>query len=628
MFAILYYKSVEKRMRLALLRHLCAYIRFFVRHPKEDFNLAKKTTTKKYAFSWATVKKAWKSACAACERVSEAVYRFDYLLGAQVIRLVRRNWRRVYVASAPQRKQMQLLWRRLVWRPARRVKRAWKYLLSGFPTAREELQVAAKRGFFALFPCLWDLLKRAAWRHRDHAKKLWVIVGPATALVAMIITLTAWTNTDFCLELTYRGQELGYIDSATVYTEAAGMATDRVVNVDNSFSVEAAPKLAIAIKGNRATLDDADLCDAILRTAGDSIAEATGLYVDGKFVGSMESTAEMESVFASIKDGFYDKNDTTQRAEFVQQVKTVEGLFPSASVTDKETLRAKLVSEAVVKKTYIVQPGDTLSTIAVRNNMTTTELRAMNPSFASTDMVHIGDELLVQRPQPFLQVKVIKTLKYSETIDYNTVYKNNTDKPVTYNVVKVNGQEGSQDVVAEATYIDGVETERKVISKTVTKQPVTKVVERGTQPVVNQSGSQVQVGDGISKGQMSWPVPICSNMSRGWRAGHYALDICNGPVTVRNKPCIAADGGTVVYAGWNGAYGYYVKIQHKNGLATAYAHLNSISVVKGQTVSRNQQVGLIGSTGRSSGPHLHFEVLKNGVRVNPLNYVTRGKIYW
>ena len=121
---------------------------------------------------------------------------------------------------------------------------------------------------------------------------------------------------------------------------------------------------------------------------------------------------------------------------------------------------------------------------------------------------------------------------------------------------------------------------------------------------------------------MAWPVPICHNMSRGYQRGHYALDICNGPIKVLGKPAVAADGGTVIHAGWYYDYGYTVKIQHANGLVTLYAHLKEVKVVKGQQVSREQTIGLIGNTGNSRGPHLHFEVIKNGVRQNPLNYVT------
>lgn len=576
----------------------------------------------------ADIKQNTEALLTALSAANEALYRFHYGLGMRVLRRLHRARRRIVKATVPLRRRLTLLWRRSVTRRVRRIGRAWRFFLAGFPIAGRELAAAAKRNAFAVFPCLGRLVMQALRRHRRHFARAWVFAGPAAALIVFAVTVGAWANTDFCLALTYRGQELGYIDNAMIYDAAAGMAIDRVVNVDNSFSVEASPQLAIVVKGDNAVMDNAELCDAILRTAGDSIAEATGLYVDGAFVGAMESSTELTAVLDSMKDGRYDKNDPSQRAEFIQKVEMVEGLFPAASVTDKATLKAKLTAEAVVKKTYTVQAGDTLSTIAVRNNMTTAELRAMNPKFANTDIVHIDEELVVQKPQAFLQVKVIKTVKYTEKIDYKTVYTNNTARPVTWSIVKTRGQEGSQDIVAEVTYIDGVETSRKTVSKTVTKQPVTKVVERGTRPVYSSSGSQVVQGDGVTKGQMSWPVPICSNMSRGWRSGHYALDIANGPVTVNWKPACAADGGTVVYAGWNGAYGYYVKIQHANGLATAYAHLNSIKVVKGQTVSRNQTIGLIGSTGQSTGPHLHFEVLKNGVRVNPLRYVTPGKIYY
>ncbi len=574
----------------------------------------------------ADIKKKKSTFLAKLAAANEAVYPFHYGMGVRGLRRLHRARRALVAATAPLRRWLTLLWRRTVTRRVRRFGRAWKFFLTGFPVAGRELAVAAKQGVFAVFPCLGQLITCAYRRHRHQLAKAWLFVGPAAALIVFCVTVGAWANTKFCLELTYRGEPLGYIDNALVYNEAAGLATNRVINVDNSFSVEASPKLSIAIKGDNAVMDNGELCDAILHTAGDSIAEATGLYVDGAFVGAMESSTELNAVLDSLKDGRYDKNDSSQRAEFIQDVKMVEGLFPAASVTDTAALKAKLTSEAVVKKTYAVQAGDTLSTIAVRNNMTTAELRAMNPAFAKTDIVRVGDELVVQKPQAFLQVKVIKTIKYTEKIDYKTVYTNNTSQLITWSRVKTQGQEGSQDIVAEVTYIDGVETSRKTISKTVTKQPVTKVVERGTKPVYA-SGSEVVVGDGVTKGKMSWPVPICSNMSRGWRSGHYALDIANGPVTVRNKAACAADGGKVVYAGWNGAYGYYVKIQHANGLATAYAHLNSIKVVKGQTVSRNQTIGLIGSTGQSTGPHLHFEVLKNGVRVNPLNYVTPGRIY-
>ena len=86
--------------------------------------------------------------------------------------------------------------------------------------------------------------------------------------------------------------------------------------------------------------------------------------------------------------------------------------------------------------------------------------------------------------------------------------------------------------------------------------------------------------------------------------------------------------GTVVQIntkGWGGGYGLFIQIDHGNGLETLYAHCSAVYVEKGQKVSRGQLLGLIGNTGNSFGPHLHFEVRKNGRRVNPLNYVKPSK---
>lgn len=82
---------------------------------------------------------------------------------------------------------------------------------------------------------------------------------------------------------------------------------------------------------------------------------------------------------------------------------------------------------------------------------------------------------------------------------------------------------------------------------------------------------------------------------------------------------VASDNGVVTYAGWNGGYGKCVIISH-GGSSTLYGHLSQIMVKHGQTVQKGQTVGLVGSTGKSSGPHLHFEVREGGSQKNPLLY--------
>ena len=85
---------------------------------------------------------------------------------------------------------------------------------------------------------------------------------------------------------------------------------------------------------------------------------------------------------------------------------------------------------------------------------------------------------------------------------------------------------------------------------------------------------------------------------------------------------MAADGGTVISAGNAGGYGNQVAVQHENGMVTYYSHLYSWNVKAGDTVSQGQQIGQVGSTGISTGPHLDFKVEVNGEPVNPLEYLS------
>ena len=116
-----------------------------------------------------------------------------------------------------------------------------------------------------------------------------------------------------------------------------------------------------------------------------------------------------------------------------------------------------------------------------------------------------------------------------------------------------------------------------------------------------------------------WPVngPVVSGYGMRWGRLHEGIDISASSGT----PIWAAASGTVIHAGWLGGYGNLVVLDHGDGLATAYAHASAILVGVGQQVSQGETLSLVGSTGNSSGPHLHFEVRVNGVAVDPLLYL-------
>jgi murein DD-endopeptidase MepM/ murein hydrolase activator NlpD len=123
----------------------------------------------------------------------------------------------------------------------------------------------------------------------------------------------------------------------------------------------------------------------------------------------------------------------------------------------------------------------------------------------------------------------------------------------------------------------------------------------------------------VSSSGFLWPVsgPITSPFGMRWGRLHAGIDIGAAFGTTIS----VAAGGTVIYAGWLGGYGNLVVVDHGGGLATAYAHQQAIYVGVGQSVGRGEALGEVGSTGNSTGPHLHFEVRVNGSPVDPLGYL-------
>ena len=123
-----------------------------------------------------------------------------------------------------------------------------------------------------------------------------------------------------------------------------------------------------------------------------------------------------------------------------------------------------------------------------------------------------------------------------------------------------------------------------------------------------------------------WPCPgfyyISSYVGPRWGRTHNGLDIAGS--NIYGQPIVAARAGTVIDAGWNsGGYGNYVMINHGDGFITIYGHMSSVASYTGQSVSAGQVIGYVGNTGRSTGPHLHFEVRLNGSVEDPLDFVSR-----
>ena len=165
----------------------------------------------------------------------------------------------------------------------------------------------------------------------------------------------------------------------------------------------------------------------------------------------------------------------------------------------------------------------------------------------------------------------------------------------TYRVAETNGEKISE----------------TIMKKEITKSAINEITRKGTK-VIPSEGS----------GTFAWPADggyISSKQGHRWGKLHKGIDIAR-PVS---KTITAADHGIVEFADNAGGYGNKVTINHNNGYKTDYAHLDSIEVKEGQMIEKGMKIGRMGTTGNSTGIHLHFEIYKNGVLANPLDYISQ-----
>lgn len=267
-------------------------------------------------------------------------------------------------------------------------------------------------------------------------------------------------------------------------------------------------------------------------------------------------------------------------------------LLTAVNQTGASTLVSNLSKGETTE--YRVQEGDTVSSIALKFGVNIDTIMWEN-NLKSVDAIKVNQILKIL---PVTGVRHI--VKRGETIyslakSHQVDAQNIIDYP--FNVF-ANDETFALSAGQELIIPDGVKPKEIIID-------TTRYLARTVAPIPGVVG----------EGNFMWPTAGYISQKHAWY--HQAVDIANKS----NPNIVASQGGTVVTAGWNGGgYGNYVVIDHGNGYRTLYAHMlnNSISVKAGEKVGQGQKLGLMGSTGRSTGTHLHFEVIGPGGKLNPL----------
>ncbi len=366
---------------------------------------------------------------------------------------------------------------------------------------------------------------------------------------------------------------------------------------------------AVTIRRTMAARRDIIKPEEVLNTLRKEVKfDAVAIVVNGKAVTYVASKDVANDVLTKLKKQY-------------SQVDQGEKLI-SANLQEKVTLKNQKVAPDKVKKAeqalvllttgnenpqkYEVKEGDSLWIIARRNDTYVDDIKKAN--HLEGEDLQLGQELVLLKSQPYINVISKVEGQKVEVIPFET--KVVTDRNVASSIkVKQEGQTGEKQIAYVATKCNGVVSQKNVLEEKIVKAAVDKIIVKGSRV------TYVASRGGGGSGNLDWPVH--GSISQYFSGGHTGLDIATRTGTAIR----AADSGRVTFAGYSGGYGNFIIISHGNGLVTRYAHCSSIAVSSGTNVSKGQVIGAVGTTGHSTGPHLHFEVLSGGSFRNPLSYL-------
>ena len=478
--------------------------------------------------------------------------------------------------------------------------------------------------FWGLLP-MWGslfqervLLKNSASRQKSaqsaQKKRRWrihplVFLSGGCVLAAVLLFFSTYTNG---VTVTYDGKVLANLaDQAEAEEARAELEKVTAQTLGRSFTIDDSLIQYSSGLLRRQDLVDKEVYEEALSQEVGMVTAAYCLYVDGERIGATPYKGALEQLLKQIQ--LSATNEGTISVSFAENVEVKEEYVPTDSLMNLGYLAETLYSTKTAEVTYTVVKGDTWSEIAEDHGLSSKELLALNPGY-DIDKLQIGEILTMSASVPYLTMTVVQQERYVDSVAFDVEYTESSDIYVGDYKVTSAGEFGAADTVANVTYVNGVETERTVLSAVTLRQPVTEYRLQGTKPRPTW----------LPTGTFRWPTTGRITSRFGGRSpggigstNHKGIDIA----VPRGTPIYAADGGTVTYAGWMGGYGYLVQIDHGNGYVTRYGHNSSLTVSVGAKVYKGQQIARAGSTGNSTGNHCHFEVRYNGVAKNPLNYL-------
>lgn len=482
--------------------------------------------------------------------------------------------------------------------------------------------VRKKQGFGAALKASAHYFASGIRRNRELLPRMAMYILPICMLAVFLSVFNHTIRQPYALAVQVNGQTVGYVANETVFNLARDDVMQRInyAGTDKTdWTIEPTYTISIAHQ----VMDESETADAILKSASDEISEGTALYLDGELTAVCSDGDALRTYLNNMLSPYEEeyKDDENVTVGFNKTVTLEDGIYFNDSFEDDNSIEDLISGVRQQEQTYTVQTGDTLWSIAQKNDLTFRELCALNTNFkgaplTETSNIQEGDTLIVTKEEATLEVRITKVEARQEEIPFSTETTQSSDYTKGTTKTLQEGENGIRLVTLQNVYdTNGTLLEQTVLSTQTIKEAVNKKVVVGTKKVTNKT--QYITGSG----QFIWPVPNYRYCSRWYGSGHKGVDICAPAGT----PIYASAGGTVTKAGYNKAgagtgYGYSVIISHSGGYTTVYAHCLSLTVSAGQSVRQGQLIGYVGSTGRSSGNHCHFEIRRSGSYLAPQKF--------
>ena len=459
---------------------------------------------------------------------------------------------------------------------------------------------------------LGQKLERFKRYSEDHKKGMLMVFA-----IAMMVVMGAAGVLNYCTayEYSYNGQKLGLVkekDDVLQITDLVQGALTEEKNmkivIDAKDDITFHRKLAL----DESQIDDSEQVLKRLTYMGDLKVKAIGIYVDGKKIGAVQDRKTAEKALKDVADKYTKEGDNIE----VESVRFLEKVDIKTANTDLEDLHSEeemvdlLCTSGEKETVHKVVAGDTLHSIAKKYDVWEDQLLADNKGINSKKL-ELGSNIIVKQQAPVLTYEVVEKITYDKVIEHKVEEQKSADIYEGMTETQQAGSDGLSEITARVTLQNGKKVEEEDLVTTVKEEPVTEVVLVGTKERPPTVGS----------GKYIWPLKDSFTQSSGfgsrWGRQHKGIDLAVSVGTT----VYAADGGTVVEAQYSGSYGNVVMIDHQNGQETRYAHNSKLLVKKGDKVYQGQPIAKSGNTGRSTGPHVHFEIRFNGEPRNPLNYL-------